>query len=214
MKLANVAKGTRAVKTVTFRLANAPLLETPPEPGQPLPRDEYTVDVGVRVLTGSEVAEVYQKAQADAVKAGVKEWLDTHPLCRLYEMAHTLAVACVDAEKRDEPFFASVQEILDSPAVGADNITFLYEQHGAWQDECSVRVKYLSVAQVIGLLSQEADRPENAKSPFSLMRAATLVSCLHISAKLFANLLTAKLDSGSSGDSSTSESSSASPEVE
>lgn len=207
MKFAAIKKGTRAVKAVPFRLANAPDPK-PVEPGQDIPLDEYTHLVGVRVLTGDEAAEVLEKAQTDAKKRGVPQWLDTHPLCRLYEMAHTVALACVDNEARDEPFFASVEEVLSAPDVGEDNIAYLYEQQKAWQDECSIRTKDLTVEQVMGLLAQEAERPENAPSPFSHLRAASLPSFFRITAFLFRDLLRVSLLSTSSADTSGTPSSS------
>lgn len=206
MKLRNVAKGVRAVKTVTFRLANAPE-PRPVELGEEPVRDEHTIEVGVRVLTGGEYAEALSKAQADAQQKGVKEWLDTHPLCRLYEMVHVLAVACVDTEARDEPFFASAQEILDSPEVGEDNIAYLYALQRAWQDECSPFIKDFTAEQVVALLATEAERPENAaeQSPFSRMRASTLESFFRITARLFQGLLITRLVSTSPDALNTSE---------
>ncbi len=203
MKLRDVAKGKRAVKAVPFRLANAPDPKPVP-PGEEPALDDYTVLVGLRVLTGNEAAQALQSAEADARKRGVTQWLDTHPLCRLYEMAHTVAAACVDLEARDEPFFVSAQELLDSPLVGEDNIAYLYEQQRYWQDECSLRSKDLSVEQVLELLSKEAERPENTPSPSSHLRAATQPSFLRITANLWRTLLMASLASSSSGEPDTS----------
>lgn len=218
MKLRDVAKGKRAVKAVPFRLANAP--DPKPVPaGESVVLDEHTHLVGVRVLTGDELATVYERAQADAKRKGVDQWLDTHPLCRLYEMAHTVAVACVDNEARDEPFFVSVNEVLSSPDVGEDNIAYLYEQQRAWQDECSLRSnRPLTVTETMAMLAQEAERPENATSPFSDLRAASLASCFRTTAFLFQNLLMVRSLSGgldeSSGTSSSSERESQPPNPE
>lgn len=204
MKFRDVAKGTRAIKRAEFRLANAPPVKVPL--GSPLPQDEYTVAVGLRVLTGAEIASVYEKAQAAAKAAGQAEWLSEHPLCRLHEMAQTLAVACVDIEAPAEPFFASAQEVLDSPEIGGDNIAYLYTLHQLWQDQCSIRTDELTVEQVIGLLATEADRPENAESPLARMRPSSVASFLRITASLFMSSLTAKSLSGSGDDTSSSSS--------
>ena len=123
-KLRQIEKGTRAVKTVRFRLANAPI-PADWESGQGLPDDEHTIKVGVRVLTGSEIATIYENARRSAKAAGVDTWLDTDPLCRLHEMAETLAIACVDWEAPDEPFFVSAAEVLGSDALGGANIAYL-----------------------------------------------------------------------------------------
>lgn len=203
MRFKELAKGTRAVKEVQFRLANAPPITL--QPGEPLPSDEYTAKLGVRVLTGDEIATVYSKAQAAAKAAGQHEWLSEHPLCRLHEMVQTLLAACVDIEAPAEPFFASAEEILRSPEIGGDNIAYLFEQHGAWQDECSIRTGDLTVEQVIGLLAVEADRPENAESPLVRMRPSSRESFLRITASLFSNLLKDRLLSGSGADTASSE---------
>jgi hypothetical protein len=199
LKLRELAKGTRAVKAVPFRLANAP--EPPPEEGQ----DPHVHMVGVRVMTGDEIAAAYEKAQTDVAKRGVAQWLDTHPLCRLYLMAHTLAVACVDNEARDEPFFVSAQQVMSSPEVGGDNIAYLFEQQQAWQAESALDAKGKTPEEVIGLLAMEAARTENAESPFDRMPRATLVSCLRSSARLLTTLLMGNSDTGSSDDSNSSE---------
>lgn len=210
MKLRDLAKGTRAVKQVSFRLANAPEPKVI-ELDEPVAPDEYTAKLCVRVLTGAEFAEAISRAQADALSKGVKEWLDTHPLCRLYEMVHTLAVACVDADCVAEPFFASADEILKSPEVGEDNIAYLYAKHRAWQDECSPFVKDFTLEQVIGLLALEAERPENSDSPLDRMPPVLLKSFIRTTASLFANSLNARLGSGSSGDASTNSTSKSDP---
>lgn len=186
MKFREVAKGTRAVKVVEFRLANE---ERPP------------VSVGVRVLSGAETAVALEKAIAAAKAAGAKEWLDTHPLCRLHEMAQTLAVACVDVDSRDEPFFISADEILQDCRIGADNIAYLFEHWRSWQAECSLDVKDFTPEQCIGILLEEAVRPESARSPLSTMPRGSLESFFHTTAVLFASLLTRKSDSTSPSES-------------
>jgi len=214
MKLRDLAKGNRAVKAVPFRLANAPDAKPVP-PGDDVVLDEWTVLIGVRVLTGNEIADVYEKAEADARRKGVKEWLDTHPLCRLYEMVHLVAAACVDVPARAEPFFASAAEVLIPPEVCEDNIAYLYEQQRAWQDECSLRSnRPLSVTETMALLAQEAERPENAQTPFSHLRAASQPSFFHTTALLFQNLLTLSALSTSSDDTSLPTSSSERESVE
>jgi hypothetical protein len=200
VKLKQLAKGTRAVKAVPFRLANAP--EPPAEEGA---QDPHVHMVGVRVMTGDEIADAYQKAQADAAKRGVKEWLDTHPLCRLHLMAHVLAIACVDNEARAEPFFVSADEVMSSPEIGGDNIAYLFEQQQAWQQENTISSKGKSAEDVIALLAVEAARTENDPSPFEGMPRASLVSCLRTTAFLLTSSLMGSLESGSSTDSNSSE---------
>jgi hypothetical protein len=215
VRLKDVAKGTWAVKTVPLRLANT--VEAA-QPGQPPSSEPTTIPVGVRALTGDETALVYQKAEVDARAKGVTTWSDEHPLCHLYVMVHTLAVAVVDADSPHAapvPFFNGAEHVLSSPLICTDNIAYLYERQQDWQDECSIETKSMTVDQVIGTLLEEADRPENADSPLERMRPGLRRSFLHTTAVLFATLQRARLGSGLLGDSSiTTDTSGSAPEAE
>lgn len=174
MKFSQISTNKRAIKVVRFRLGNAPVPDGLAAT-DPIPDDEYTHKVGLRVLTGAEVAQVYANARADAKSKGSETWLDDDPLCRLYEMAHTVHVACVDPDSGEscEPFFASVNEVLTSPALGSDNIAYLHEQQGIWQDECSLKTEGRTIEEVMGFVVAEAERPENVESPLARMRPST-----------------------------------------
>jgi hypothetical protein len=204
-KLRDIAKGTRAIKAVPFRLASAPLLP----PG--VETDEHTIMVGLRVLSPGEIADVYQKAMEAAALAGVSQWLDTHPLCRLHEMFHTVALACVDVDsgERAEPFFVGgVEEIRTSVDLTGDSIAFLYAQHQLWQDECSgPRGAAKTPGELVAMVAEEAARPENARDvPFSRLRPSAQLSCFHSICVLLWSSLTAKSPSTSTpSSSSTSE---------
>jgi hypothetical protein len=208
MKFSNLAKGNRALKPVKFRLGNAPLPTSPLEATDPIPEDEYTARLALKVLTPEETAGVYEKAGKLAREKGVEQWLDTHPICRLYEMACTLFAACVDVEagEKCEPFFASVDEIVNSPSLGSDNIAHLWEQYTIWQDECSLKVKNFSLEEIIATLYIESEREENAESPLARMRPSMLASFMRTTAKLWLNSLVGSLHSISTASSgSTSE---------
>lgn len=216
MKLREIAKGTRAVRPVSMRLANAPAVD-----GPDWENDENTIKVGVRVLTGAEISDALQKAQESVAKAGVPQWLGTHPLCRLHEMAHTVAVGCVDDEKRGEPFFVGgFDEVMGSPEIGSANIAFLFEQIELWNDEVNGRTAKLTAEQLISAVVQEAERPENAPERFfSRLSPASRVSCFHSLAKLLSDLLTNRSASTLPVESSTTstpseESKPSSPEPE
>jgi hypothetical protein len=203
-KFRDIAKGTKAVKPVPFRAANAPLLK----PGEEA--DEHTVMVGVRILNGIETAAVFEQAQSKALAAGVPQWLDTHPLCRLYEMAFTVALSCVDVDSGDrvEPFFVSVDEVLSAPELGPDNIAYLYQQQRFWQDECSPRDAPKTPAQLAAWVAEEAARPENSPdSPFSRFRPSSQQSLVHSMAVQLWKLLAASSAYSSMGEQSSSESS-------
>jgi hypothetical protein len=209
-KLRDIAKGTRAVKVVPFRPANAPPLEAGAE------RDDHTIDVGVRVLTGDEIAEAYSAAQEAALRAGAPQWLDTHPLCRLHEMAQTIAVACVDVDSTDraEPFFVGgAQEALSSPELGGENIAYLYQQFRDWEDECrGTPLDTATPAEVISFVVEEAERPENAAgAPFSRLRPSSQRNLVHSICVLCTSLLTARSLSSSPDDSSTPSTSESQP---
>lgn len=188
MKLRDIAKGSRAVKPVKFRLANAPLLAAGAE------EDEHTITVGVRVLTPGEVAQVYENAIADAAKQGVGQWLDTHPLCRLHEMQRTVLLACIDYDsaERAEPFFASLDEVRDHPGMGADNLAYLFAQWRLWQDEVAGNLRK-TPGELVAMIVEEAGRPENAPDgPFSRCSPNMLQDCLHSICVLYVSLLVTK----------------------
>lgn len=199
MKLRQIAKGTRAVKPVLLRLANAPAVDSPD-----WETDEHTVLVGVRVLTGTEIGEALQKAQESVAKAGVPQWLATHPLCRLHEMAQTVAIGCVDNDSRDEPFFVGgFEEVMGSPEIAGANIAYLFEQIELWNEEVNGRSAKLTGEQLISAIVAEAERPEYApESFFSRLSAASRVSCFHSLAVMLGGLLTSRSLSGSPDDSS------------
>lgn len=211
-KLENIKKGTRAVKPVPFRLADAP----PQLPGDA--DDGHTYTVGLRVLTPGEIGSVYELAMADAAKAGVREWLDTHPVCRLAEMVHTVNLAAVDWDSPDraEPFFVGgVETVRNHPGMTGDSLAYLYEQHRAWQDECGGRVVGTTIGQVMAMVEEEAGRPENAPGvPFSRLRPSSQKDLWHSTCVLLWSLLRDKSGFISSADASTppGESESAKPE--
>lgn len=206
MKLRDVAKGTRAVKPVTFRLANAP-------PPPPLTADDAAagvsasdpgeVTVGVRVLTVGEIEDVFERAQQDARAKGVEKWESEHPICRTAQMLRTIELACVDNDKRDEPFFASADEIRGSPEIGPDNIAYLFEQQDHWQDECSFGKRKLNAEEMISLVIQEAERPESAPSPFSRLRPGLVASCMRFMAVVWWSSVKASLPTTSPADTSS-----------
>lgn len=209
MKFSELEKGTRAIKVVSFRLGNAPLVEGH-KPGDPIPEDEFAVRVGLRIMTGEELARVYKEARAAAFAAGCKEWLDSDPVCRLYDQAYTIAVACVDPDSQgqSEPFFdRGVQQVLSSPELGADNIAYLFEQHRLWEDEANLRVDGLTLSQIWDLMAKEAARSENAISPLARLRPGALKIYTRTTAVHLATLLMARSEpGGSSEDSSTASS--------
>ncbi len=215
MKLHEIKKGTRAVKAVPLRLATAPLLE--PGVDWETADDGGTVIVGIRILTGTETSEALEKAQTSAIKAGVPQWLATHPLCQLHEMAQMVAIACVDNDARDEPFFVGgATEVLGDIAIGSENIAYLAQQIRLWQDEVSPRGPEITTERLISAIVQEAERPEHAPEAFfSRLRPSAQLSCFHSIAVLLSSLLTSRSltssDSNSSNSTTTESSSTETP---
>jgi len=192
MKLHEIKKGTRAVNPVPLRLATAPLLE--PGVDWETADDGGTVIVGVRILTGEETSIALKEAQASVSKAGVPHWLATHPLCQLHEMAQLVAVACVDNDSRDEPFFiGGAAEVLGDIAIGSDNIVYLAQQIEDWQSQVSPRGKEIGNEELFAAIVREAERPENAQETFfSRLRQKERTSCIHSMAVLLSSLLTSR----------------------
>src|SRR5688572_14057525 len=178
MKLRDIAKGTRAIRRVKLPLVNirCDLLPDLPElaeqraadkaaieaaqPGQASPvAPDATVEVGLRVLTGEETAEVLQKAAEFARERGSTDPKPGDPLYDFGEMVHRVVIAAVDPESdptKPEKFFASVEELLSSPHVGRDGIVLLAEQHETWQDLCSPQALKLSPDELIGFVVKAA----------------------------------------------------------
>jgi hypothetical protein len=194
MKLHQIAKGTRSVKRIPFRVSNAPEVE-----GVDWEKDENTIEVGIRALTPAESSEVLEKARDSAEKAGVKEWLATHPLCELHLMVHLVAIACVDSEAPGEPFFVGgAKEILDSPEIAGDNLAYLAQQVKLWNDQLGPREPDMSAEQLISALIKEAERPENAPETFfSRLRPSSQLSFFRSTAKLLTSSLMNRYLSGS-----------------
>ena len=193
MKLHQIAKGTRSVKRIPFRVSNAPEFE-----GADWEKDPNTIEVGIRALTPAESSEVLEKARDAAEKAGVKEWLATHPLCELHLMVHLVAVACVDSEKPGEPFFVGgAKEILDSPEIAGDNLAYLAQQAKLWNDQLGPRDPEMTAEQLISAVVREAERPENSPEAFfSRLRPSSQLSCFRSISKLLSSLLTNRSLSG------------------
>lgn len=211
MKLRDVAKGTRATKLVTFRLANSPPL--PPltaeqvAAGVSVVPDPAMVSALVRVLNDDERHEIFEQAARDAAARGVPEWKAEHPICRLAQMERTILIACEDADHPGQPFFDSIEQIRASYEIGGDNVALLYEAQDNWQQECSFGNKALSAEQMISVIVQEAERPESAESPFARLRPGFAASCLRFLAVQWCSSLMGNWLISSRSDTATSKSS-------
>jgi hypothetical protein len=231
MKLKNVAAGTRAVKRIPLPLVNRPTGFAPEVPellaqvasdnalaaaaGEPaIPA---SVDVGVRVMTGSELATVYEKAEEFARSKGVSSSnIDGNPIYNLGLSVYTCAVACVDPDsdvRNPEPFFgergdveSAALELLESPHISRDSIEYLAKCQQAWQDLCSpdaLRVSMKGLVDAVAKIGSSDD--EEAFETFLALRPGTQWVCARFMAKQLLILQTLKspATSTSSGTSST-----------
>lgn len=170
--------------------------------------DGQDLDIGVRALTGRELGEVLANARTYAIANGIKEPKDNDRLYELGQMAHTLALACIDPDSAEATvqvsFFASAEEILDG--LDPDRIVFLYEQQQAWQDKCSPRASALGQGDFFAKVLECAGWKDGEPDPLALWRPTLRVSFTHTLAVQFLNCLTDKstTSSGSGGPASSS----------
>lgn len=186
-----IAKGTRARKPVAFPMANkrCELLADLPELSEQRARDRASweqaaqagqappvapgdeVLVDLRVLTGTEEAQVLQKARTSAIEHGVENPKDGDPLYELAKMAETLALGVVDHDSPEEEprvfFDGGSKQILDE--IDGDRIAFLYARWELWQGECSPRIGTLSgeqfYSQMVKVTVSDDDLPFSQMSP-------------------------------------------------
>lgn len=219
-RLADIARGTRAIRRIELPLVNhrCSLLPDLPELAEQRAADRAaweaggggsdpatTVTVGLRVLTGAEAAEVLSRAAAFARSKGVTEPKDGEPLYELGRMVHTILLGVVDADSPPTdvtPFFASAEEILTSEHLGRDGIIYLAEQHEQWQEHCSPQMARIAPDEMLGLVVQLAgDRDGDF---FVKLRPATRLILSRTLAGLWLSSLTDKSPSGSTSGSATS----------
>jgi len=167
-KASQLLKGKRAVHRVRFPLVNfgCSLLPDVPDLAEQRKADEAawqaehpdevaveSPEVGLRILTGFETAEVLEQARAFAKARGVE---DPRPGDGEYQLGlwvYTLLLSCVDPDTANgpgdpEPFFDSAEQILNSTDLGRDGICYLAEQQELWQDQCSPQALTLTEEQL------------------------------------------------------------------
>lgn len=233
MKLKDIAKGTRAIRRVMLPLVNVrcPLLPDLPELAEQRAADQAafeaaqagsapsaapaaSVEVGLRVLTGEEAAEVYEKAAEFARARGSSDPKPGDPLYDFGEAIHRVALATVDPDSdpaHPSPFFASVDEMLSSPHVGRDGIIYLAEAQETWQDLCSPQLTKFSAGELFDQIGKAAAAGDESLRFFELLRPGarwillrTLASLLLSSRQLKSQLGT---HTSSTSESAPSESS-------
>lgn len=228
IKFKDVAKGARAVKRVTCPLVNVPchLLPDVPELAEQRARDAKkagkpetsapdSVVVGLRVLTGQEILEIYDKAAQVALGRNQKADLSS-PIYELAVSVYTLAASCVSADsdpERPVPFFgdsmvpgagvenweSAYSEILASNHLGRDGILFLSEQQAAWQDLCNPQALKIGASRLWQLAAEVA--ADDTGRPFFSMRPALQWSFARFMAVQLLSLMSYKSQPGSDSPS-------------
>lgn len=178
MKFSSLLLGTRATKRVELPIGDArhPLL--------------------VRPLTGSEIADVLQRARDFAKARGSTEPKEGDRLYDLGYMVATLVIACADVDNPAAPFFDQGEaQIL--AALDTDRITLLYEEQQAFQDECAPRPKEMSANQYMQLVLECAAKEADAESPFEKLAPGLRRNFVHTLARQHVILLRDRLQPGS-----------------
>jgi hypothetical protein len=189
MKFSDVLRGTRATRDVVL-----------PIWGQDVP-------LAVRPLNGLETSMVLERGRAFAVAKGVSDPKDGDRLYDLGLMAHTLAIACVDREGTEKPFFdGGVEQILE--ALDADRIVLLYEAQQALQDECAGRITKLDPATYMAKVVEVAEAKEN-EDPLADLRPSMRRAWERTTAAQLWSLLRSRSASTSSSDAAAPSSSNA-----
>ena len=228
MKASELFSGTRAVRRVRVPVCNfrCELLPDLPELAEQRTVDRATweaaqstqappdtdVEVGLRVMTGLEIAQVLREARKTAKDAGVENPQQGDPIYDLAVAVHTLAVSCVDPDAPTEPFFdGGPQQILESPHLGRDGIVYLHELQENWQELCSPQAHRIDVEELDAMLDELAG-PEGWHF-FVTLRPGMRWSFMRTMAALLVSYRTWKSTPGASGEQTSSEtpSSSATP---
>lgn len=210
MKLSDIAAGTRAIRRVPLSLVNvsSPLVPEPQElaaqraidVSEGLPRE---IEVGLRVLTGAETADVFSRARAYCLRNGLTEPKESEPLYNLAVSVYKLALSCVDPDsdpKVPTLFFAddgrnveqAAETIFTSPHVGRDGIAYLDEQQELWQDQCNPQALKVSSDQLFVMVEEVARDADFLRS----LRPGLRVILAHFMANLLTNSPADKSHSG------------------
>lgn len=225
----SVRRGKRAIKRVDLPLVNRPCFLKPDVPelmaqramdahdaieaGEPTMPE--SVQVGVRVLTGSELSDVYAKAREYAVSKGGQAH-DADPNYSLGLNVYLCAIACVDPDSSPEdpePFFgergdieSAALELFQSPHIGKEGFEYIAQAQALWQDLCSPSALRMSPRDMVEAVRvMGGDDVEAAMRTFLALRPGMLWHCMRFGASQQSILQTLKSSTGSiSPDTSSS----------
>jgi hypothetical protein len=177
------------------KLSDLDLSDAPPIRSVPLKlaNSEKQIDVGLKLLTGSERATIIRKAKAAARDNGADKWDDDDPACVLELWVETVAVACVDVDSdpnSPEPFFASSDEVRSHQFIGEQNIQYLAEVHQSFEEEMSIRPSGMDEREALVIAWQIAESEggsQKGPDPLDGMRLGTLRTFARFMASLLWN---------------------------
>jgi hypothetical protein len=192
MRFSDILKGTNVYRVIDFPLAG-------------LPESKQVAKIKLRCLRGDESAQIlgdaagFAKSRNGTPSAG-------DPLYELGLRVHTILIGCVDPDHPDPEsesarFFASVDEVLESPLIGRDGIWFLYECQESWQDHVSPNLTAMSEGEFYRKIVEVAE--SNDPLVFAGWRPAIQWSFMRSMAHQLLIVLQDKSSSGQSSDADT-----------
>lgn len=100
---------------------------------------DRTFTVGLRLLTAAEQTAVYRRAKESAASNGADRWDQDDPVCALELYVETIAACAYDVDDPNRGAWATAEELRANPAIGQENLVFLYDVYTAFADENSIR---------------------------------------------------------------------------
>lgn len=166
MKFSTVVQGKRAERPYLFRYKGK--------------------DVPVVLVPLAAIEEMDAEGEAIAAsKLRGEEPKAGHPV---YESARMIAILARGVMDPDSPIDRRESTFDGGPAqiareLGAESIGSLYEQHRAWQDECSPSLRAQTPEQMLVLLDRLIEEDEH--DPFAFLRPSpqTRLTCTRIMAR-------------------------------
>lgn len=105
--------------------------------------------VGLRMLRLSERSDAIIEARSFAAQRGSSVWNQEDPLCAMGLYLAVVSRAAFDADSGPSVPFCTVQELLEHPLMGQENLAYLYDAYETFEEEHHIRTKELSIAEVV-----------------------------------------------------------------
>lgn len=157
------------------------------------------VMVGLRPLTPSQEADIFERARRFAEDRGLEKPAEGDELYEYGKAVHRCLLGTVDPDtdpRHPAEFFdGGLDQILGLTELGRDGVLTLAEQHAAYQDDVQGQLGKLDDAGLEAAIRELAG-PRGGPFYFSL-RPGLRVSCTLFMAHLLLSLLDGKSSSGS-----------------